>query len=382
MAHPGDNRRNLAHPNNQSGRFVPSFPSPAINGAQASQFGPYASAPPTFQRNITLPSWAPPQDFGLNQSPLELSADFGLNNSPLQQFIGPTHGKGLAACVPDAVAALDAFASLPIQPHECALGWPLQQQQQPPPQPQPLLQAAGPGGHAVWGLPMPPQYPDARIILPQPTAAAAPPANLYGAAAGWAAAASNNGYVYGGAAAPAPHVGGPAASLPGGSSSVQTAQSRVAAPPVPEPEQEQEQEKSFEEFLLELGILEGLPEDDAFVGEYVDYLLGDVPAEAAGGVELDGMLTGAGEGGVAAGAPTVIPSGPSREQLGLVTVLAPEPFGASTSGSRGHGHGHGYGRSAAAEAREQRSRRMAEKKAAARARAEKLAAARGNSQDN
>jgi len=110
--------------------------------------------------------------------------------------------------------------------------------------------------------------------------------------------------------------------------------------------------KTFEEFLLEAGILDQQTVNKIFVDELAEEMLGD------GQAERDDRFVSLGDLLLALGAVSSSSSGagPSTHQ---VRMPAQEALGAGTSG------GGGRDEAAAAEARERRSRRMAMRKEAA-----------------
>ena len=376
----------MARPSNPSGYFTPSFPTPAIIGAQGSQalfqenqWEPSigARAPqlghPSAVDTLVPPAVAPQTfhfQFQPESQPHMTMPQAGVPNAmPLQHFSGtaavqPLHGNELAA----RVAAINTLPYQPFQPNNYAHGW-FQDQLMPPQQQAPpalryaALQPAVEQGDSGYHLQPPP--PQDAHILQRSMMAMAPP-NWNSAAP----AVATDGYDATSWARPmlppsdwpgswAPPVQQPGADGQTSWAWAPPAQQRPgmpAASPASGSAQAQPPrvtgKKTFEEFLLEAGILDQQTVNKIFVDELAEEMLGD------GQAERDDRFVSLGDLLLALGAVSSSSSGagPSTHQ---VRMPAQEALGAGTSG------GGGRDEAAAAEARERRSRRMAMRKEAA-----------------
>lgn len=328
----------MARPSNLSAHFTPSFPTPAIIGAQASQAlfqenqweasivarapqlghghpnaadtlvpPPAAVAPQTFQfqPESQRPHWTMPQAAVPNAMPFQ---HFSGKAAAVQP---PLHGNELAA----RVAAINTLPYQPFQPNNnYAHGW-FQAQPVPPPPPPPQAPPAPRYAAALQSHPhvdsgyhlLPPPPQDAHI-LQRPMLAWAPPPP-------------------------------PVQQRPG---SAQAQAPRVTG------------KLTFEEFLWEAGILDKQTVSKIIVDEVAEDMLGDGQAErGARFVTLKDVL-------VALGA--VSPSGAGLSTHQVRRPVQEEALGAGAGATGGGGRRH---QAAAAEARERRSRRMAKRKEAA-----------------
>ncbi|RLN32897.1 trithorax group protein osa-like [Panicum miliaceum] len=341
------------------GHFTASFPTPTTIGAQAIQapFQANGSEPFSGSRfpwsghpglsNTLVPPAVAPQTF---QPESHLHRCWTMpqagvpNASPFQHFTGAAvqplphrHSEELAARV--AAININILTSPPFQPNNYTHGWPPppppppSQQQQAPPAPRyPTLQPVGPGDGAVWGVPLPP--PQDAHFHQWPTVDMAP-----------------NG-------------SGPAQRQPGGESSWAHQEQRPGVPAAPPASGSTQAHapvsgKTFEELLMEAGIVDDWAVDDMFVDDLIDDLLG--PEAVRGGP----VVSLGGGGGLPPPPPGAAGSSsdPSRGQVSLRMVRAweeeeeEEPVGSAVGGC-------GRGPEAAAEARARRRRRMAKRKEA------------------
>lgn len=378
MAHQGDFGGNLSNP---LGQFTPSSPTPVTIGAQAIQAPFHANVSQPFSgatmpwsghpdANALVPPAMAPQTFQPESHPYWTMPQAGVPNAanPLQHFSGPAvqplHGEELAA----RLAAINRLMSEPCEPNNYNThghGW-LRPSPPPPPQQQEVPPASG--YPTLQPLPAPQDahfHQRATVDMAPNGNIAAPPvgAQSYGATS-WAP--------------PVPHPGWPAswtpplqqpggqtswappAQQPGGQASWAPPQQPPSAP-VASPADGSGQVqppapgKTFEEFLMDAGVLDEWTVDDLVV----QGLMKDLQAEL-GQEKPDGPM--ASHGGIG---PPPPPGGAgavgsfyglSRDQVGLYMMARAqeeetedeEPVGRDPE--------------AAAEARARRSRRMAMRK--------------------
>lgn len=356
---PEDMGRNMARSSNPlSSQLAPSFPTPAIDSLLHDNTE-LAPLPPA----VVL---APQQSSYLFDGTMPQAA-YGTNS--FQQGGGAGRISGVAQPVDEAalVAALNNFESQPFQPNGHVMGWPLGQQMDGPqthqqqvpryPGPRPI----GPSSRDVWGLlpPMPPAS-NARFTQQrQATGAVAPYGNSNAAGA---PLVGSNRYV-GLSWAPRPTTAPAylAGSGSGGGSCSSARTGLLLSKPT----------KSFEEFLCEQGIAVPVVDDtDDDECDVLSAVLLRDQVEKPGRMESAGLQTSAaGSGRKNWLLPPAVGfrSGPSHDQPGLGTGHVPMP-------SFGVGGRSSYGRAEAAAAREERRKKVAEKKVAtAKARAQRLA---------
>ncbi|CAL5073102.1 unnamed protein product [Urochloa decumbens] len=351
---------------NPLGHFTPPFPTtPATigSGAQASQAPFQANPSDPFISGAGM-QWSghpganalapPPQAFQPHSHHHHWTmAQAGAPNAnPFQHFAGggappPLHGEDLAARVA-AINNVNILASQPFQPNNYTHGW-----TQPPPQaplynpaPQPVGNIAapppvGPNGYGAatgWAPPMPhPGWPTHPMQQPAGADTSwAAPMQQQQQMMSWAPPAQQQQQPGGGETmswAPPPEQR--PGVFPGGGSAHQA--------------QAPAKGKTFEEFLMDAGVLDDGTVDEMLVGDLMKDLMGDDAPAKSGTVQPDGPMVGVGGYGrlpppVAAGSYS---SGPSYMMRG-------EEEQASS----------GRDPEAAAEARARRGRRMAKRKEA------------------
>ncbi|CAL5082558.1 unnamed protein product [Urochloa decumbens] len=366
MAHQGD------FGGNPLGHFTPPFPTtPAtiVGGAQASQAPFQANPSDPFISGAGMP-WSghpaganalapPPQAFqpDMSHHPYWAMPPTGAPNAtPFQHFAGggappPLHGEDLAARVA-AINNVNILASQPFQPNSYTHGWP--HAPPPPPQRAPLYNTApqpvgsiaapppvGPNGYGAtgWAPPMPhPGWAASRappMQQPGGDTSWAPPMQQQpgGQMMSWAAPAQQQqpgGEAMSWAPAPEQRPG----VFPGGSAH------QAQAAPV--------KGKTFEEFLMDAGVLDDGTVDEMLVGDLMkDLMADDAPAESRT-VQRDGPMVGVGGYG------GLHPPAGRDQQAGLYMMRGGEEEPASS----------GRDPEAAAEARARRGRRMAKRKEA------------------